>query len=137
MKKDSAMSTLNKTLKELEIHDLNNSDIESNLVKECKRLINVPLKDLTIENLRLLIGQKLGLKHLIPIALNHLEVNPLTEGMMYKGDLLANVALIDQHFWKSNPKLNNRLVEVINELKIILETINGELLPPLADFDYL
>lgn len=84
----------------------------------------------------MLIGQKIGLKYLVPIALEYLENDPLSEGDMYKGDLLANLASIEEEFWVKYPELNNRLVEIKNELSDLAGIINDELLPALSKFNY-
>ncbi len=85
----------------------------------------------------MLIGQKIGLETLVPIALDILAANPLAEGAMYKGDLLANIAAIPDSFWQTNPILNNQTVEIRNELEIILGTIKEELTPALSSMEYL
>lgn len=104
---------------------------DSYLESECRRLHSVPLPKLTVENLRLLVGQKIGLKHLVPIALDILEENPLVGGHFYPGDLLNSVALAPEHFWTSHPKLNNRLIEVKIEVESLANTINEKLMPAL------
>ena len=126
----------NNTLEELENDFWGHSEYKSHLVTECHRLRKVPLKDLNIESLRIIIGQKMGLKFLVPIALDYLEQDPLSEGDMYKGDLLASVAGIGNDFWEQYPDLNNRLVNVKNDLSIISDTIAKELLPALINFSY-
>ena len=72
-----------KTLEELENDFWNDPENMSHLATECHRLRKVPLADLSIENLRILIGQKIGLKFLVPIALEYLEKDPLSEGDLY------------------------------------------------------
>jgi hypothetical protein len=125
-----------KTLEELENEFWDDPKYESNLAIKCHQLRKVPIKNLSIENLRMLIGQKIGLKYLVPVALEYLEKDPLSEGDMYKGDLLANLALVDEKYWEHYPELNNRMVEIKNELSIHAEIINTELLPALSKFNY-
>jgi len=55
-------------------------DFDSHVVRESNRLRLVPLGELTVENLRLVIGQRIGLTYLVPLAIEHLEANPLVEG---------------------------------------------------------
>lgn len=83
------------------------------------------------------MGRKIGLIYIIPIALSKLEVNALAEGSLYKGDLLKMVSELLQEFWRNNPELNNRLVEIIGELKIMAETINCDLMPKLETLNYV
>lgn len=93
-----------------------------------------PSKAIPIEDLRLMIGQEVGLKHLIPIALNHLKKQPLAEGDYYPGDLLAAVIRIPESFWQSEPALKKKLVCVLGSaLKCIhkvdtIESLEAQLL---------
>lgn len=122
---------LSKSLEELENQIWCKPDCDSNLAKECKRLWLVPISQLSVENLRMLIGQKIGLEFLVPVALDVLSRNPLAEGNMYRGDLLASIAAIPDSFWKNHPELNNQVVEIRNDLDIIIGTITEELVPSL------
>lgn len=79
----------------------------------------------------------MSLIHFVSLALSKLELNPLAEDDMYKGDLLKVVSEIPQEFWHNNSDLNNRFVEIAGEVKILAETINNELLPKLMAFDYV
>ena len=60
---------------------------ESYLLSERRRLRAIPLKLLRLEDLRLLIGQAVGLTYLVPLALEHLIQHPLASGDFYPGDL--------------------------------------------------
>ena len=79
----------------------------------------------------------MGLEFLIPLALEILTENPLIEGDMYKGDLLANVADVPDQFWMRHPDLNNQLVEIKDELVVLVETIQDELIPTLSSMRYM
>lgn len=127
---------LNKSLEELENDFWTEPSIKSSVALKSHALRKLPLSKLSVENLRFLIGQKIGLSFLVPLALELLESNPLVAGEMYKGDLLANVLAIPEDFWCKNPELNNRLVEIANEVGILSETINNELLPILSEFKH-
>jgi hypothetical protein len=83
------------------------------LVKRCKELIKLPLNEYTVEDLRLMIGQELGLPYLIPLAIEKLNDNLFAGGDLYEGDLLANVLGIDHTFWKQNPDLWARVDNLI------------------------
>ncbi|MFC4334172.1 contact-dependent growth inhibition system immunity protein [Salininema proteolyticum] len=89
----------------------------SYLIRTCHRLRQAPLRDLEAEDLRMLIGQGIGLPWIIPIALDMLEVNPLKEGHYFPGDLL--VACLGRHprnFWVSRPDLRDRLARIANNI---------------------
>src|SRR5262245_8927243 len=77
-------------------------DEATTLVKECNLLRKKPLKDFTTEDLRTMISQNIGLKFLIPLAMDKLRENILAEGLMYPGDLLSSVLESDINYWKSH-----------------------------------
>jgi hypothetical protein len=83
---------------------------DSYLESEVRRLLGVPIKQFCIEDLRLLIGQGIGLEHLVPIAVAHLEAHPLAQGDFYSGDLLKQVMDVDEPFWIDRPELRRRLI---------------------------
>lgn len=94
--------------------------LESHLLKTCYLLRKKPLKDFTIEDLRIMIGQNLGLKFLIPFALEKLRKNILSEGDYFQGDLLKAVVTSNKEFWNLEPKLTKELEAIILENEEIL-----------------
>jgi hypothetical protein len=76
--------------------------------------------------LRTLIGQNIGLKYLIPIAIDLLTTDVLIEEDFYPGDLLESVLKIDKKFWTQNLNLKEQLVDLINlnEGKIKSESLD-------------
>ena len=89
-----------KSIEQLE-NDYWKDEIEfpSNLVINCHKYRKIPIKDLTIEQLRLLISQKIGIDYLTEIAIEKLEQNILAEGDLYEGDLLEAVLGLPTEFW--------------------------------------
>lgn len=61
------------------------------LVRTVYALRAKPVESLGVEDLRILVGQEVGLDHVMPLALRMLEVDPLAEGDFYPGDLLVSV----------------------------------------------
>jgi len=92
-------SDRSKSLQHLEGQDWGEPTYDSHLVTECHRLRRIPLHEFTAENLRIMIGQQIGLPYLIPLALEMLRGNPFTAGDLYEGDLLAAVLRADSRFW--------------------------------------
>jgi len=115
---------------------LDRPEYDSHLARECHRLWNEPINKLSVENLRMLIGQNIGLEYLVPKALDILESNPFSQGHMYKGDLILSVARVESSFWSNNTDLNNRLVELRIDLNEILETLTEEIMPLLKEYEY-
>lgn len=93
-----------KSLQQLEGQDWGEPDFDSNLVIECHRLRRIPLREFTAENLRMMIGQQIGLPYPIPIALELLGSDPLAEGDLYQGDLIEAVLRVDSAFWREHPQ---------------------------------
>lgn len=93
------------TLTQLEKNDWGPPKYDSFLVTECHRLRNVPLRDLTVENLRMLVGQGISLQYTVPLALEHLAADPMAGGDFYPGDLLKAVAGVADDFWAQHPSL--------------------------------
>ena len=80
-----------KTLDELENVVWGPPPFDSHLVITCCRLRTKPIDEFTVEDLRIMIGQKISLQHLIPLAVSVVESEPLAQGSYFPGDLLANV----------------------------------------------
>ena len=111
---------LDKNLAELEANVWPEPDFDSHLVRECHRLRMVPLRELTVENLRIMIGQQIGLPYLVPLALEHLEADPFVEGDYYPGDLLTNVLRSSREFWSTHRDLRSRVLLIVaNALSLI------------------
>lgn len=77
-------------------------DEGSHLIKTCNALRKKQLQDFTVEDLRIMIGQEIGVYFLIPIVIETLKENLFAEGNMYEGDLLKNVLEINTKFWDDN-----------------------------------
>ena len=114
-----------KTLQQLEGQDWGECTFDSQLVATCHRLRQKPLDEFTVEDLRILIGQKISLPYLIPIALEQLEVDPLVAGDYYAGDLLAMVLLVDDAFWINRQDLFQRIRLVVRRLKETFSSLDS------------
>ncbi|MFJ9732824.1 contact-dependent growth inhibition system immunity protein [Streptomyces sp. NPDC101171] len=75
-----------------------------------------PIGELTVEDVRLLIGQDIGLPYLLPLAVEVLRENPMAEGHMYEGDLLSAVLTRDLSVWAEFPALVRELRGVVSKL---------------------
>ncbi|MCX4967340.1 contact-dependent growth inhibition system immunity protein [Streptomyces sp. NBC_00654] len=80
-----------------------------------------PIGELTVEDVRLLIGQGIGLPYLLPLALalalalalEVLRENPMAEGHMYEGDLLSAVLATNPSVWDEFPDLCRELRAIV------------------------
>ena len=91
------------------------SDEGSYLIETCNALRKKQLQYFTTEDLRIMIGQEIGLYFLIPLAIETLTNNLFAEGDMYEGDLLKNVLDLDTKFWDDNKNYWQQLNEIIKD----------------------
>ena len=101
-----------KTLTQLENDDWGPPKYDSHLVTTIHQLRYQPLSAFTVENLRIIIGQKVGLKFLVPLAIERLADDPLCEGDYFPGDLLNAVLRIDRSYWSLYPDQRESVREV-------------------------
>ena len=117
-----------KSLQELEGQDWGEATFDSHLVITCQELREKAIGIFEVEDLRIMIGQGIGLNYLIPLALEILEDNIFDEGSIYSGDLLDTVLRADKNFWINNTiykkDLENILEKNINDLKYKLSSFN-------------
>ncbi|MEY2480686.1 MAG: hypothetical protein QOI04_1613 [Verrucomicrobiota bacterium] len=105
-------NSLNKCLEELEHSNWGEPKYDSYLVTTIHRLRRVPLRELGVEDLRIMIGQNIGLPYLVPLALEELRKVPLAEGDYYPGDLLKMVLKADRNFWQQYPEWRAEVREI-------------------------
>lgn len=103
-----------KTIENLEKNIWPQSNQHSHLINTCSLLRKKPIQNFTIEDLRIMIGQEIGLDYLIPFAIEKLSIDLFAEGDMYEGDLLKSVLNIDTDFWKSNKIYWQQINELIS-----------------------
>jgi hypothetical protein len=106
-----------KTLENLEKSNWGEPTYDSYLVKTCHKLRRKPLEEFETEDLRIMIGQNIGLDYLIPLALETLKENILAEGHMYEGDLLNSVLTSEKEFWQKNLDFYNEVLTLIEQNK--------------------
>ena len=86
---------------------------DSHLVCTCHALRKKPIGEFSVEDLRIMIGQRIGLRHLGPRALDVLEENPWAEGDFYPGDLLNSLARDAEEFLLTQPQLFERAKQIV------------------------
>ncbi|MFE3942301.1 contact-dependent growth inhibition system immunity protein [Streptomyces sp. NPDC059118] len=89
------------------------------LVRTVYGLRRQPIGELTIEDLRLLIRQDVGLPYLLPVAMEALRDNPMAEGDMYEGDLLSAVLTRSPVMWSDSAGLLQELRVIVSGLAVL------------------
>jgi hypothetical protein len=85
----------------------------SGLIRHCTALRRKPVDAFTVEDMRIMIGQRIGLALLIPRAVSVLVHDPLAEGDHYPGDLLCAVVGLPFHAWIAFGEERQRLVHAL------------------------
>ncbi|MEU7609124.1 contact-dependent growth inhibition system immunity protein [Micromonospora sp. NPDC049204] len=88
----------------------------TSLTRRCTELRRTPLTEFTVEDLRIMLGQEIGVPALLPLAIQVLLRDPLAEGDYYPGDLLANVLRLPDTAWSDLRPERKRLESVLTEL---------------------
>lgn len=85
----------------------------TSLVTRCHEYRDIPLGELTVDQLRCLLLQTISTDRLVPIALEILSDDPLIEDFHYPGELLNAVLMIDDPaWWRSNPGLLKQTLDI-------------------------
>lgn len=87
------------------------------LVEKCYRLRKVPVGDLEPDDLRVLITQQIGLRFLVPLAIQLLENDPMMEAEYYPGDLLEAVIDVKSAYWEEYPEQYKSVLELMERKK--------------------
>ena len=106
------------------------------LITRCHELRTKPLRDFTVEDLRIMLGQQVALNHLVWPALDRLRSDSLVEYDDYPIDLLVSVLRVDPAYWERSPDYDlelHRLAEgarerfkLAPELRELIETFNRD-----------
>lgn len=73
------------------------------MIRRCHEVMRKDVDDLTVEDLRLLIGQGIALHWLVPIAVDLVVEEPLTSGDLLAGDLFSALLGVQESYWASDP----------------------------------
>jgi hypothetical protein len=113
----------NKSLSQLLAPLTTGTTDSSALAITCLALYEKPLKDFTVENLRVMIGQNIGLEFLIPLAVEVLQKNPFAEGDYYPGDLLSAVMKVEPGFWQTHQDFYWSVSEIVAGLPSLMRDL--------------
>ncbi|MRG46689.1 hypothetical protein GFS24_16320 [Chitinophaga sp. SYP-B3965] len=112
---------LTKSIEQLENDYWKDIAFPTGLVERCYRYRRIPIGSLTAGQIRTLISQQIGMKFLIPLALEMLKKNVLLEAELYEGDLLEAVAKAKISFWEQNPAIKSEVFHLIEANKQLLD----------------
>lgn len=96
----------------------------TSLVERCELALDRAVEHQTPETLRLLIGQHIGLEHLVPVATNLLERDLFVSGDLYEGDLLQNCLRVPPEHWVDHPEQWLELNRLLEEFDERVEVVN-------------
>ncbi|MFG2358331.1 contact-dependent growth inhibition system immunity protein [Streptomyces sp. NPDC048521] len=96
------------------------------LVATAHALRRKPIGALTVADMRLLTRQNEGLPYLLPLALEVLRLDPMAEGHMYEGDLLAAVLTRSPEIWSTSPELGRELRLIVSDLSDLTPGLKHE-----------
>ncbi|MFF3918801.1 contact-dependent growth inhibition system immunity protein [Streptomyces sp. NPDC001852] len=119
----------NRSIEELERHRWPDPPPDSTpLVRSVHELRRRAIKDLTVEDLRRLVSQDVGLPWLLPVALDFLrETAPNeVETGWYDDDLLSAVLTRSEEVWREDPRLAIHLDETVRILTDLSPYIRRE-----------
>ncbi|MBP3352428.1 MAG: hypothetical protein J6L65_08525 [Lachnospiraceae bacterium] len=92
----------NKSIEELENDYWEEASFDSYNVVTCHKARKKPIKQLSCEEIRCLIGQKIGLKYMLPMAVDILRNEPFIDATYFEGDLLLILLRLDKNDWEYN-----------------------------------
>jgi hypothetical protein len=96
-----------------ELSDFQLSGDESGLIHRVHALRKKLLRDFRPEDLRLCVGQRIGLTHLVPRALDILVRDPWVETEYFPGDLLHVCIELERSFWDKHAAEKDRMRSVL------------------------
>jgi hypothetical protein len=96
------------------------------MVARIHELRRVPVGQLSVDDVRLLIGQKVGVHTLLPVAVEQLSREPLLAATFYPGDLLRAVLRIPKTYWEQEAGLLERLRSIVDSIDEVPSEIEAE-----------
>lgn len=114
----------NSTIEQLENDfwpQLTKDDFQSYLITTIHKLRSKRIGSFEVEDLRIMIGNGVGMKYLVPKAIRVLTNNILAGGDFYEGDLLKFVLHSEPEYWKDNNTQWRTICELFESNRKTLE----------------
>ena len=109
------MVDLSKSIEELENDFWGEPKHDTYIIVTCHEARQKPIESLSDEEIRCLIGQKIGLKYLLPLAVDMLADDPLLCVTYFEGDLLQTLLNLDERDWADNQDELDALKKIIED----------------------
>ena len=110
-----------RSLEQLENSYWGEPTYDSYVVRTCHAMRKKPLNEVTVEELRLVIGQGFSLDYLMLLAIEFLKRDILAEGDLFEGDLLVNVISKNTFdYWMKNKNNWHVMAKLIEQHDDIL-----------------
>ncbi|MFE2999690.1 contact-dependent growth inhibition system immunity protein [Nocardia sp. NPDC059246] len=103
----------------------------TSLVRTAHRLRQVPIGELSTEDLRIMLSQNVGTAAILPRALDRLEANPLAAGDFYPGDLLRAALRLRQDQWLGPAGLLDKARGIARRADAMIAELDGTQAPEL------
>lgn len=75
---------------------------DSYVVQTCHKARKKPLSQLTLEEIRLLASQRIGLKYILPLVVEELAGDAVQQVSYFEGDLLLAALRLTRKDWENN-----------------------------------
>ncbi len=123
-----------KSIEQLENDYWQDYDFPTGLVRRCHEYRRIRLKDLSSEQMTTLIGQNIGRKYVVRVALENLKSDGLPDDDIYPGALFSNILKVEPEFWKVEKDLLEGLNTLVNKwYDYILQSNEDNLLDDLIE----
>lgn len=106
------IAKMSPTLEQLENDFWPDLEVQTGLVETCHRLRKTSVDALSSGDIRILLGQQIGVPHLVPIAIEMLDNDPMLNATFYSGDLLTTVLRANRNRYRDVPEIRAKLVSI-------------------------
>ena len=110
----------NKSIEELSGISLGEDNYGSYVVGTATKAVKKPVGELSAEEIRLLIGQRIGVKYLLHRAVLILDKEPLIMTSVFMGDLMMELLRLETEEWSENELDHLLFKRVVSKHKLAL-----------------
>ena len=119
---------MNRTLKKIGVtweYDIPNFEDSTPIqLKSYELYSNKDIDTFSSGDVRFMIGQEIGIEHLLPKAFEYLEKDIFLDASYYEGDLLSVVLKLPSKFWKNNPVERDKVLNLLRLNQDRIESLN-------------